>query len=152
MYNEQNLVLIKSLLNLLFDKKKKFDVDFQDISKMRSFHKYFMYRIDNKVLTQNEYNNLLQETDDVKMLEEAENLYDQKYNYEFKNRLIYNLEQIKVNASELHIYHTEHNLSEKFKSEYRIIKVLYETKKNNLKNEIKTAIIFYVHTLDSILR
>lgn len=148
MYNEQNLVLIKSLLNLLFDKKKKFDVDFQDISKMRSFHKYFMYRIDSKVLTQNEYNNLLQETDDVKMLEEAENLYDQKYKNEFKNRLIYNLEQIKVNASELHIYHTEHNLSKKFKSEYRIIKVLYETKKNNLKNEIKTAINFYVQTLD----
>ena len=84
------------------------------IYSLRDYYKYFMYRLDDKVLTVDELMSLA-EKDDAEMIKSANQLYIRKYGLEFENQIGELLAQIYKNNAEGRTfdYNEIYNLLEK---------------------------------------
>lgn len=114
------------IFELLFDNKTPF---FNSICRIRSYNNYFMYRLDERRLTQMELLGLSNFNNDENVLINAEDLYKCKYAGEFEKQLMEtfcNMLNDGVDCSTM----------------CRIIKVLSSSKNKSLRLEVSNVCIF----------
>lgn len=118
---------IRKLLELLFGNNSYFP---NSICRKRSYNKYFMYRLDKKILTQMELLNL-SNSNDADLLNNAESLYSDKYQEEFEKQISETLNNIWDDSVD-------------YKILYRIIRILSFSKLSSLRNEISNVCISHL--------
>lgn len=111
------------------------------IYSLRSYYKYFMYRLDDKILTVDEFMSLAKRSDS-EIIESANQLYKNKYKLEFENQIGELLVQIyKSNGEGRGLDYTVI---------YNLLERLSKSDIRNLRNEIYNAIIPHLQQLRCI--
>ena len=140
-YTSSEREIIIDLMNLLFNRSS----DENSMSRIRNFAKYFMFRLDEKILTQTELLALAEEND-VELLNKSNKYYQDKYPLEFENQLYTTLNSIHlVENSELSIHERSYNLD--FSKLYHMICVISRSEYKGLRDEIINATIPYIQSL-----
>lgn len=111
------------------------------IYSLRSYYKYFMYRLDDKILTVDELMSLTEE-DDSKIIESVNQLYKSKYKLEFENQ---------IKELLIQIYKTDENgKTLDYIEIYNLLERLVKSNNNGLRDEIFNAIIPHLQQLRCI--
>ena len=108
------------------------------IYSLRGYYKYFMYRLDDKVLTVDEFMSL-SEKDDAEMIKSANQLYIRKYGLEFENQIGELLAQIYKNNAEGRTFD--------YNEIYNLLEKLTKSNIRGLRDEIYNAIIPHLQQL-----
>lgn len=87
--NDEYAEVVADILEYLFRNRRKDKA----IYNLRSYYKYFMYRLDDKILTVEEFMSLAKKSDS-EIIESANKLYKNKYKLEFENQIGELLDQI----------------------------------------------------------
>lgn len=111
------------------------------IYSLRNYYKYFMYRLDEKILTVDEFISLAEKTDE-EMIKSANQLYKNKYKLEFENQIEELLAQIYKNNGEDRTFG--------YTDIYNLLEKLAKSTVRGLRNEIYNAIIPHLQQLRSI--
>ena len=111
------------------------------IYSLRGYYKYFMYRLDDKVLTVDEFMSL-SEKDDAEMIKSANQLYIRKYGLEFENQIGELLAQIYKNNAEGRTFD--------YNEIYNLLEKLTKSNIRGLRDEIYNAIIPHLQQLGCI--
>ncbi len=111
------------------------------IYSLRGYYKYFMYRLDDKVLTVDEFMSL-SEKDDAEMIKSANQLYIRKYGLEFENQIGELLAQIYKNNAE--------GRTIDYNEIYNLLEKLTKSNIRGLRDEIYNAIIPHLQQLGCI--
>ncbi len=111
------------------------------IYSLRNYYKYFMYRLDEKILTVDEFISLAEKTDE-EMTKSANQLYIRKYGLEFENEIGILLAQIYKNNGEDRTFG--------YTDIYNLLEKLAKSTVRGLKDEIYNAIIPHLQQLRSI--
>ena len=111
------------------------------IYSLRGYYKYFMYRLDDKVLTVDEFMSL-SEKDDAEMIKSANQLYIRKYGLEFENQIVELLAQIYKNNAEGRTFD--------YNEIYNLLEKLTKSNIRGLRDEIYNAIIPHLQQLGCI--
>ena len=137
--DNQNIEIAYDILYYLFSHSKREN----SMRYLRNYSKYFMYRLDNKILT----------TSNLLMLENIEEnifgnivdqIYKDKYPLEFENQILEILNQIPFNDRG-----QDGNII--YKKVYKIITlILTHTKLRPLRDEVSTAVIAHLRVLHCI--
>lgn len=106
------------------------------IRNIRSYNKYFLYRLDSGILTESELLEL-QTLDEESLLNKAENLYIDKEPHEFEHQL---LEMLNNSLSEISEYEIP----------CRLIHLLSKTKNDSLREEISNVCVFHLNDFPSM--
>lgn len=129
--------IVSDILGYLFKDKGKTTA----IYSLRSYYKYFMYRLDDKILTVDEFMSLAKRSDS-EIIESANQLYKNKYELEFENQIGELLAQIyKSNGEGRGLDYTVI---------YNLLERLSKSDIRNLRNEIYNAIIPHLQQLRCI--
>lgn len=131
--NSEEVEIVLGILNYLFNLNKGMN----SISDLRSYYKYFMFRLDGKVLTLDEFLSLADIEDDA-LLDNANKLYHNKYRLEFQNLLTEILNQIPSLRKD---EHGEISASMDYHKIYGVIFKLSKTNIRAIKEEIAYAVI-----------
>lgn len=111
------------------------------IYSLRSYYKYFMYRLDDKILTVDEFMSLT-EKGDSEIIEFANQLYKSKYKLEFENQ---------IKELLIQIYKTDENgKTLDYIEIYNLLERLVKSNNNGLRDEIFNAIIPHLQQLGCI--
>ena len=111
------------------------------IYSLRNYYKYFMYRLDEKILTVDEFMSLAEKTDE-EMTKSANQLYIRKYGLEFENEIGILLAQIYKNNGEDRTFG--------YTDIYNLLEKLAKYTVRGLRDEIYNAIIPHLQQLRSI--
>lgn len=111
------------------------------IYSLRNYYKYFMYRLDEKILTVDEFISLAEKTDE-EMTKSANQLYIRKYGLEFENEIGILLAQIYKNNGEDRTFG--------YTDIYNLLEKLAKSTVRGLRDEIYNAIIPHLQQLRSI--
>lgn len=111
------------------------------IYNLRSYYKYFMYRLDDKILTVDELMSLA-ENDDAEMIKSANQLYIRKYGLEFENQIGELLAQIYKNNGEGRTFG--------YTDIYNLLEKLAKSTVRGLRDEIYNAIIPHLQQMKCI--
>lgn len=135
--NDQETEIVNDILYYLFSHSNRQC----SIHRLRSYYKYFMYRIDDKILTISDFISL--NNKDVNDFDKiVSNLYKNKYPSEFENLIIEILNQIPLDIERKKkspIHYTR---------VYDIIKnILSHSKLQPLRNEVSQAVTMYLSEL-----
>ena len=106
------------------------------IRNIRSYNKYFLYRLDSRILTESELLEL-QILDEESLLNKAENLYTDKEPHEFEHQL---LEMLNNSLSEISEYEIP----------CRLIHLLSKTKNDSLREEISNVCVSHLNDFPSM--
>lgn len=129
--------IVSDILGYLFKDRGKTNA----IYSLRSYYKYFMYRLDDKILTVDEFMSLAKRSDS-EIIESANQLYKNKYKLEFENQIGELLVQIyKSNGEGRGLDYTVI---------YNLLERLSKSDIRNLRNEIYNAIIPHLQQLRCI--
>lgn len=129
--------IVSDILGYLFKDREKTNA----IHSLRSYYKYFMYRLDDKILTVDEFMSLAKRSDS-EIIESANQLYKNKYKLEFENQIGELLVQIyKSNGEGRGLDYTVI---------YNLLERLSKSDIRNLRNEIYNAIIPHLQQLRCI--
>uniref|UniRef100_UPI0023F7F4A5 KAP family P-loop NTPase fold protein n=1 Tax=Phocaeicola salanitronis TaxID=376805 RepID=UPI0023F7F4A5 len=129
--------IVSDILGYLFKDRGKTNA----IYSLRSYYKYFMYRLDDKILTVDEFMSLAKRSDS-EIIESANQLYKNKYKLEFENQIGELLVQIyKSNGEDRGLDYTVI---------YNLLERLSKSDIRNLRNEIYNAIIPHLQQLRCI--
>ncbi len=129
--------IVSDILGYLFKDRGKTNA----IYSLRSYYKYFMYRLDDKILTVDEFMSLAKRSDS-EIIESANQLYKNKYKLEFENQIGELLVQIyKSNGEGRGLDYTVI---------YNLLERLSKSDIRNLRNEIYNAIILHLQQLRCI--
>lgn len=129
--------IVSDILGYLFKDRGKTNA----IYSLRSYYKYFMYRLDDKILTVDEFMSLAKRSDS-EIIESANQLYKNKYELEFENQIGELLAQIyKSNGEGRGLDYTVI---------YNLLERLSNSNIRNLRNEIYNAIIPHLQQLRCI--
>lgn len=124
--------VVKFILKYLFSATKNNSINY-----IRNYDKYFMYKLDDKILTESEVLKLIEL--DENLLSEAENLFKSKYPSEFENQISDILNQISINSSE-----------KNYKKLYSFLIRLFQTDNRALKKNVLKAVISHLKDLECI--
>lgn len=138
--------IIKELVELLFDSR----AGGNRIAYTRSYDKYFMFRLDKKILSQTELLALAEEND-TELLSKAEGYYknENKYLSEFENQLSNTLASIRLEEyidKETNVLKKRFTLD--FSKPYRIIRILSQSRYRGLRNEVTNATLPHIQSLN----
>lgn len=111
------------------------------IYNLRNYYKYFMYRLDDKILTIDEFLSLA-ELSDAEMFESANKLYKNKYKLEFGNQITELLTQIYKNGGEDRTFG--------YIEIYNLLEKLTKSTVRGLRDEIYNAIIPHLQQMRCI--
>ena len=135
--NDEYTEVVTDILEYLFRNRSKDKA----IYNLRSYSKYFMYRLDDKILTVDELMSLT-EKGDSEIIESANQLYKSKYRLEFENQIEELLVQIyKSNKEGLILNYIEI---------YNLLEKLVKSNNNGLRDEVFNAIITHLQHLRCI--
>ena len=129
--------IVSDILGYLFKDRGKTNA----IYSLRSYYKYFMYRLDDKILTVDEFMSLAKRSDS-EIIESANQLYKNKYKLEFENQIGELLVQIYKNNGE--------GRGLDYTVIYNLLERLSKSDIRNLRNEIYNAIIPHLQQLRCI--
>ena len=136
-YSAYNQSTADEILYQLFDVKRYP----HSLRNLRDYAKYFMYRLDNKVLSDAEFISLLS-NDDTQFAKQANELFENKGRFEFKNEAVSLLSR--TNAFDEEVNRKVRGLS--YSLIYLILKRLCNLGNEGLKAEVSEAIGQYVIT------
>lgn len=111
------------------------------IYSLRSYYKYFMYRLDDKILRVDEFIALV-DKDDTEMIKSANQLYKNKYILEFKNQIGEILAQIYKS--------NENGRTFDYTKIYNLLERLTKSEIRELRDEIYNAIIPHLQKMECI--
>lgn len=111
------------------------------IYSLRNYYKYFMYRLDEKILTVDEFMSLAEKTDE-EMTKSANQLYIRKYGLEFENEIGVLLAQIYKNNGEDRTFG--------YTDIYNLLEKLAKSTVRGLRDEIYNAIIPHLQQMKCI--
>ena len=111
------------------------------IYSLRNYYKYFMYRLDEKILTVDEFMSLAEKTDE-EMTKSANQLYIRKYGLEFENEIGVLLAQIYKNNGEDGTFG--------YTDIYNLLEKLAKSTVRGLRDEIYNAIIPHLQQMKCI--
>lgn len=135
--NDEYTEVVTDILEYLFRNRSKDKA----IYNLRSYSKYFMYRLDDKILTVDELMSLT-EKGDSEIIESANQLYKSKYRLEFENQIEELLVQIyKSNKEGVILNYIEI---------YNLLEKLVKSNNNGLRDEVFNAIITHLQHLRCI--
>lgn len=135
--NDEYTEVVTDILEYLFRNRRKDKA----IYNLRSYYKYFMYRLDDKILTVDELMSLT-EKGDSEIIESANQLYKSKYKLEFENQIEELLVQIyKSNKEGVILNYIEI---------YNLLEKLVKSNNNGLRDEVFNAIITHLQHLRCI--
>lgn len=136
--NNTQVEIVSDILEYLFrsDRNKT-----NAIYSLRSYYKYFMYRLDDKILTVDEFMSLAGKTDS-EIIESANKLYKNKYGLEFENQIEELLLQIYKNNGEGRTFD--------YTVIYNLLERLSKSDIRDLRDEIYNAIILHLQQLRCI--
>ena len=117
---------------------------FYGIYNLRSYDKYFMYRLDDKILTVGEFMSLM-DKDDSTIISSADELYRKKYSLEFEQQIDEILRQIE-NIS----IRSEDDNTFDYVSVYNLLRILTKSRNQSLKNEVFNAVISHLERFNCI--
>lgn len=135
--NDEYTEVVTGILEYLFRNRRKDKA----IYNLRSYYKYFMYRLDDKILTVDELMSLA-ENNDVEMIKSANQLYNNKYRLEFENQIGELLAQIYKNNEEGGTFG--------YIKIYSLLERLVKSEIRDLRDEIYNAIIPHLQQLGCI--
>lgn len=119
------------ILKYLFNNNRSLN---NPIYQLHSFDKYFMYRLNDKILTLSEFLDIANKVSIT--IEEIEKIFEKKYDLEFENRTKDILENI--------FRHKNYE----YKNIYAFIKLILNNSRNDqLKKEISTAVLSYFYNI-----
>lgn len=119
------------ILKYLFNNNRSLN---NPIYQLHSFDKYFMYRLNDKILTLSEFLDIANKVSIT--IEEIEKIFEKKYDFEFENRTKDILENI--------FRHKNYE----YKNIYAFIKLILNNSRNDqLKKEISTAVLSYFYDI-----
>lgn len=119
------------ILKYLFNNNRSLN---NPIYQLHSFDKYFMYRLNDKILTLSEFLDIANKVSIT--IEEIEKIFEKKYDFEFENRTKDILENI--------FRHKNYE----YKNIYAFIKLILNNSRNDqLKKEISTAVLSYFYNI-----
>lgn len=121
--------IVSDILEYLFKTNREKE---NAIYNLRSYYKYFMYRLDDKILTINELMSLA-EKDDSETIKSANQLYKRKYKLEFENQI----EELLVQIDRT----DEGSKTLDYIKIYDLLERLAKTNNRGLKDEVYNAII-----------
>ncbi|MBR3877759.1 MAG: hypothetical protein IKJ23_06220 [Bacteroidaceae bacterium] len=109
---------------------------------LRNYYKYFMYRLDKKILTTSEFL-MLEDIEEDNLGNNVDQMYKDKYPSEFENQILEILNQIPNDSS------PRGNVI--YEIVYKIITLILKyTKLRPLRDEVSTALIAHLRTLQCI--
>lgn len=109
---------------------------------LRNYYKYFMYRLDKKILTTSEFL-MLEDNEENNLGNNVDQMYKDKYPSEFENQILEILNQIPNDRS------PKGNVI--YETVYKIITLILKyTKLRPLRDEVSTAVITHLRTLRCI--
>lgn len=135
--NGEYTEVVTDILEYLFRNRRKDKA----IYNLRSYYKYFMYRLDDKILTVDELMSLT-EKGDSEIIESANQLYKSKYNLEFENQIEELLVQIYKS--------NEEGGTLDYIKIYNLLEKLVKSNNKGLRDEIFNAIITHLQHLRCI--
>lgn len=130
--------IVSDILGYLFKDRGKTNA----IYSLRSYYKYFMYRLDDKILTINELMSLA-EKDDSETIKSANQLYKRKYKLEFENQI----EELLVQIDRT----DEGSKTLDYIKIYDLLERLAKTNNRGLKDEVYNAIIPHLQQMLCII-
>jgi hypothetical protein len=132
----QDIDIAYDILCYLFSHSRRIN----SMSYLRNYSRYFMYRLDNKILTTSEFLRL-DNIEEQNFKDHIDTLYTTKYPSEFENQILEILNQIPSN-------YKSHNNNVLYKKVYKIItQILTHTKLRPLRNEVTTVVVKHLRTL-----
>lgn len=142
LFDIYNQSIITQILEYLFSgNNNKYN-----LCKRRYYSNYFMMRFDNKMFTEIDFMSLGGLTG-IELSDKVEQMYEEKYEFEFKFQIGYILENIyKIDPSDEHVI----NYTSDYEYIYGILKAILkcaELKNDTLKKEISSAIISHLKQL-----
>lgn len=135
--NDEYTEVVTDILEYLFRNRRKDKA----IYNLRSYYKYFMYRLDDKILTVDELMSLA-ENNDAEMIKSANQLYKNKYRLEFENQIGELLAQIYKSNEEGGTFD--------YIKIYSLLEKLVKSDIRDLRDEIYNAIIPHLQQLGCI--
>ncbi len=135
--NDEYTEVVTDILEYLFRNRRKDKA----IYNLRSYYKYFMYRLDDKILTVDELMSLA-ENNDAEMIKSANQLYKNKYRLEFENQIGELLAQIYKSNEEGGTFD--------YIKIYSLLERLVKSDIRDLRDEIYNAIIPHLQQLGCI--
>ena len=136
----QDLEVAYDILCYLFSHSRRNN----SMSYLRNYSKYFMYRLDNNILTTTDFLSL-ENIDENNLGDFVDKLYRNKYPLEFEIQVSEILNQIPLN----HGREQDHNFL--YEKVYKIITlILTHTKLQPLKDEVSNAVIVHLRILNCI--
>lgn len=135
--NDEYTEVVTDILEYLFRNRGKDKA----IYNLRSYYKYFIYRLDDKILTVDELMSLT-EKDDAEMIKSANQLYKNKYRLEFEN-------QIRELLAQIYKSNEEGGTFDYIKI-YSLLERLVKSDIRDLRDEIYNAIIPHLQQLGCI--
>lgn len=131
--------IVSDILEYLFKTNREKE---NAIYNLRSYYKYFMYRLDDKILTINELMSLA-EKDDSETIKSANQLYKRKYKLEFENQI----EELLVQIDRT----DEGSKTLDYIKIYDLLERLAKTNNRGLKDEVYNAIIPHLQKMLCII-
>lgn len=136
---DKDLEIAYDILCYLFSHSRRKN----SMSYLRNYSKYFMYRLDNKILTTSNFL-MLENNEENNFGNIVDQMYKDKYPSEFENQILEILNQIPFNDK-------SHNNNVLYKKVYKIITlILTHTKLRPLRDEVSTAVIAHLRVLQCI--
>lgn len=135
---EEEINIIEHLITLLFGTSPHKN----SIKKDRSFDKYFMFRLDNAILTYSEFLSLISLEDDI-LVRNANELYKEKYIGEFK--II--IEELLRNLQSSREYRQKK--PPQYKELYNTLSILSTNENSYSKSEVCKALLTHISDLSS---
>ncbi len=137
--DNQDIDIVYDILCYLFSHSRRTN----SMSYLRNYSRYFMYRLDNKILTTSEFLRL-DNIEEQNFKDHIDTLYTTKYPSEFENQILEILNQIPFNNK-------SHNNNVLYKKVYKIItQILTHTKLRSLRDEVTTVVLKHLRALQCI--
>lgn len=137
--DNQDIDIVYDILCYLFSHSRRTN----SMSYLRNYSRYFMYRLDNKILTTSDFL-MLENIEENNFGNIVDQMYKDKYSSEFENQILEILKQIPFNNK-------SHNNNVLYKKVYKIItQILTHTKLRPLRDEVTTVVLKHLRTLQCI--
>lgn len=135
--NDEHTEIVTDILEYLFRNRRKDKA----IYNLRSYYKYFMYRLDGNILTVDEFMSLSKKSNS-EIIESANQLYKNKYRLEFENQIGELLAQIYKNNGKGRTFD--------YIEIYNLLEKLTKSDNRGLRDEIYNAIIPHLQQMRCI--